>query len=93
MTHMVFFGYGFCAAALAPLLQARGWRLSATTRDADKAEAMQAQGITPILWPSDEAPLAAAALDGITHGLLSAAPTEQGDPILRQAGAALAAHS
>jgi nucleoside-diphosphate-sugar epimerase len=72
MTHMLFFGYGFCAAALAPDLAARGWQLSATCRDGEKAEFLKAQNITPILL--DGTALTPPQLSGVTHILLSAAP-------------------
>lgn len=91
MTHMMFFGYGFCAAALTPILQADGWRLSATTRDVQKAAELEARGITPLLWPADGVPFAA--LNGVTHALISAPPQEHGDPVLAQASAALAAQA
>lgn len=77
---MLFFGFGFCAAHLAPLLAEQGWQLKATTRDAKKADALGARGITPIVL--DGAPLTADDLDGIDHVLLSAAPTDTGDPAL-----------
>jgi nucleoside-diphosphate-sugar epimerase len=77
---MLFFGFGFCAAHLAPLLAEQGWQLKATTRDAKNADALGARGITPIVL--DGAPLTADDLDGIDHVLLSAAPTDTGDPAL-----------
>ena len=80
MGHMLFFGFGFCAKALAPLLRARGWQLSATCRDAEKQAALEAQGITPLFL--DSVPLTAAQLGGVSHILLSAAPDEDGDPAL-----------
>lgn len=80
MGHMLFFGFGFCAKALAPLLRARGWALSATCRDAEKQAALKAENISPLLLQG--APLSAAELAGVTHILLSAAPTEDGDPAL-----------
>lgn len=89
MGHMVFFGFGFCAQAMAPLLRARGWQLSATCRDDEKAAALKAQDITPLFL--DGAPLTAAQLDGVSHILLSAAPTEDGDPALPLLSDALAA--
>lgn len=87
--HILFFGYGFCAKTLAPLLAARGWRLSATCRDGEKQAALKAENITPLFL--DGAPLTAAQLDGITHILLSAAPDEEGDPALPLIKDALAA--
>ena len=89
MGHMLFFGFGFCAKALTPLLRARGWRLSATCRDDEKAAFLIAQDITPLRLTG--APLTAAQLDGVSHILLSAAPDEDGDPALPLLAQALAA--
>lgn len=89
MGHMLFLGFGFCAHALAPQLRARGWQLSATCRDDEKAASLKAQGITPLLL--DGAPLTAAQLNGISHILLSAAPNEDGDPAVPLLTEALAA--
>ena len=89
MGHMLFFGFGFCAKALAPLLRARGWQLSATCRDDEKAAFLSAQDITPLSLTG--APLTAAELDGVSHVLLSAAPDEDGDPALPLLTEALAA--
>jgi nucleoside-diphosphate-sugar epimerase len=80
MPHMLFFGFGFCAAHLAPDLQARDWQISATCRDADKAQDLAARGITPIRL--DETPLSAAQLNGVSHVLISAAPDADGCPAL-----------
>ena len=78
--HILFFGFGYCAQFLAPLLAAQGWHMSATCRDAEKAKRLAGQGITPLIL--DGAPLAADALDGVSHIVLSAAPDADGDPAL-----------
>lgn len=80
MPHMLFFGFGFCAKALAPLLKARGWALSASCRNSEQQAALAAQDISPLILTG--APLEPAQLTGVTHILLSAAPTEDGDPAL-----------
>ena len=77
---MLFFGFGFCAAHVAPILAAEGFALTATCRTAEKARQLQADGITPLLL--DGQPLSGDALAGIDHILLSAAPDETGDPAL-----------
>ena len=77
---MLFFGFGFCAAHVAPLLAAEGFALTATCRTAEKARQLQADGITPLLL--DGQPLSGEALAGIDHILLSAAPDETSDPAL-----------
>ena len=80
MGHMLFFGFGFCAKALAPLLRAHGWQLSATCRDDEKYDLLEAQGITPLKLINE--PIRPAQLAGVSHILLSAAPDENGDPAL-----------
>jgi len=78
--HLLFFGFGFCAEALAPHLAARGWQLSSTCRDSEKAARLAKQGIAPIIL--DGKVLPPNQLAGVSHILLSAAPTPQGDPAL-----------
>ena len=78
--HILFFGFGYCAQYVAPLLAAQGWHMSATCRDEEKAARLQGLGITPLML--DGAPLSPAALDGVSHIVLSAAPDATGDPAL-----------
>jgi len=73
------FGHGYSARALAARLLPQGWRIYGTTRDATKAEALRAEGITPLLWDADEL---TPALHEATHMLSSAGPTDEGDPVL-----------
>lgn len=78
MTKTVFtFGHGYTARALAQRLLPQGWRMIGTTRSAEGLGGIDAQGVTPLLWPGDTADL-----DGVTHLLISIAPTAQGDPVL-----------
>lgn len=73
------FGHGFSARALSRHLIPQGWRVIGTTRSAEKAEALQSEGVEPVIWPStDMTPHLAEA----THLLLSAAPDDEGDPVL-----------
>lgn len=76
---MLVFGHGYSAGALTPLLKARGWHVTGTTRE-DVAR-VAATGATALLWPgSDDAVRAA-----IPHAdaiLVSTAPTDAGDPVL-----------
>lgn len=78
--HILFFGFGYCAQYVAPLLAAQGWQMSASCRDEDKAKWLTDHAITPLML--DGTPLSAAALDGVSHILLSAAPSDDGDPAL-----------
>ena len=72
------FGHGYSAHALTRLLDDR-WRIIGTTRSEDKAAALLAEGVEPRIWPGADM---SAALDAATHLLISAAPTEAGDPVL-----------
>ena len=78
MKAMLFLGYGYCAATLAPLLLGQGWQVMGTIRDAAKADQMRAMGVTPILWPDE----AEAALQKASHIIASAAPLGGVDPFL-----------
>lgn len=76
---MLVFGHGYSAAFLTPLLRARGWQVTGTTRsDPDR---VAAAGAAPLVWPGEEERLRAeiAAADAI---LVGAAPGPQGDPVL-----------
>lgn len=85
MPTLLSFGHGYSARALVPLLP--GWRVVGTTRSAEKARALEAEGVEARLWPEDDlAPDIAAA----THLLSSVAPDEGGDPVLRDWGQAIA---
>ncbi|WP_137701031.1 SDR family oxidoreductase [Marimonas lutisalis] len=88
MTKTLFtFGHGYSASALARLLAPRGWRLYGTTRNPEKFDGIRAQGVTPVLWPgSDPRPF----LAEVTHLLLSAAPDENGDPVIAEFGSDIA---
>ena len=73
------FGHGFSARALTRLLLPEGWRVIGTTRSPDKAEALRAEGTEPVIWPGTDM---ASYLAEATHLLLSAAPDDDGDPVL-----------
>ena len=87
------FGLGFSAVTLARRLLARGWQVAGTTRSAEKAAALEAEGIAVL--PFDrERPLddPAGALAGATHLLSSAPPDADGDPVLECHGDDIAGH-
>lgn len=77
--HIMFFGFGFCAAALAPHLARDGWQMSATTRDQARAPALSEAGVTPLVlgdYASDMLDM-----DSYSHVLVSAPPAPDGsDP-------------
>ncbi|MEQ3625764.1 MAG: SDR family oxidoreductase [Celeribacter sp.] len=76
-------GHGYSARALARLLRPRGWRIIGTTRSAEKAAALEAEGVEPRIWPgadlSDDIAVA-------THILANAGPGSDGDPFLTAIG-------
>jgi nucleoside-diphosphate-sugar epimerase len=73
-------GHGYSASGLETRLLARGWQIIGTTRSDDKARAMQARGVTPLIWPGNPLPL-----DQATHLLTSIAPRGT-DPVLAAHG-------
>ena len=76
---MLVFGHGYSAGYLTPLLTAAGWRVTGTTRE--DISRVAAAGAAPLRWPGqeDEVRAALARADAV---LVSAAPTERGDPVL-----------
>ncbi|GAB4354038.1 MAG: SDR family oxidoreductase [Kiloniellaceae bacterium] len=84
------FGLGFSARALARRLLGAGWAVAGTTRSAEKAAALRAEGIEAFVFDRGH-PLPSAALAGTTHLLVSIAPDEAGDPALDVHGADIAA--
>ncbi|WP_298679208.1 SDR family oxidoreductase [uncultured Lentibacter sp.] len=80
-------GHGYSARALAQRLLPLGWQISGTTRSPEKFAALKAEGVTPRLFPGGDL---TEALDKATHLLVSAAPSENGDPFLAKYGSKLA---
>lgn len=76
---LISFGHGYSARALARILVPQGWTIFGTTRKAEKCAALEAEGVTPVLWPDGDL---SDALNQATHILMSAAPEEAGDPVL-----------
>ena len=73
--HLLFIGFGFCAAALAPLLAQNGWQISATLRDRSRASELAQKNITPLFPDTDWE------MDTYSHVLVSAPPARDGsDP-------------
>lgn len=92
MTNKLFcFGLGFSARLVADQLREEGWKIAGTTRTAEKAKQLTADGIEPFIF-SDDQPISdiKAALDGVTHVLISAPPGGQGDPVIHHHGGDLA---
>lgn len=91
MTHLFCFGFGYSARVLAGRLMRDGWRVTGTCRGDDKAAALEAQGITPLMFDGT-APIAGLGdhLDPGTHVLSSVPPDRDGDPVVRLHGEDLA---
>lgn len=81
-------GHGYSARALARALLPRGWHVIGTTRSAAGLDAVREQATDARLWPGDPVPL-----DEVTHLLVSIAPDERGDPVLRALGDEIAARA
>ncbi len=96
--HRLFcFGLGYTALALIDALGADGGdagagRVAGTCRGRDDAAALRDRGIEVIVFdgarPMEDA---ASALEGATHILVSIAPTDEGDVVLRHHGGDIAA--
>ena len=66
-------------------MRAKGWRVLGTTRGAEQADALRAQGFEMCLFAGDAPAMEAQqALEQATHVLVSVAPGHAGDPVLAQ---------
>ena len=83
------FGLGYVGQAFARALIARGWSVVGTTRGADRAEALRAEGIETV--DADDRAAMTAALTGVSAVLVTAPPTAEGCPGLEAVIPALAA--
>lgn len=79
-----FFGLGFSSRAAAEDLRARGRDIAGTVRSAEKAGRLSADGIEAVVFDGTApGPDVGRALENATHVVLSAAPGDDGDPVLR----------
>lgn len=84
-------GFGYCAAALAERLKAKGWAITGTGRSGAALEGIAAQGHAPVLFAGEDRSRALAqAIGEATHLLVSAPPGAEGDPLLIHHGEDLA---
>ena len=88
------FGYGYTARALARVLLPQGWGVIGTTRRPVSLAEIATTGATGLLWPAEKAKNGMdlgtdtdvdiyASLDSASHVLISAAPDQNGDPVLQ----------
>jgi nucleoside-diphosphate-sugar epimerase len=92
MTGRLFiFGLGYSGLEIARLARESGWQVAGTVRSADKAAALQAQGIETHRFDGTAPPAAglAAGLARATHILATIAPGSAGDRVLKQCISAL----
>ena len=78
MNHLLCFGFGFSAQALAARLDQKPWKISATSRSAEGIAKIEKQGFHGLLF---DGTLQIAS--DVTHLLISAPPDDMGDPVLR----------
>ena len=92
LSRLFCFGLGFSAEALARRLAPKGWSVAGTARDPANIRRLRAEGYEVCRFAGErgDAELAAA-LAGTTHLLLSISPGSEGDPVLRQYRAEIAA--
>jgi len=76
--HLLVFGPGYTAGHIMRRARREGWQVSATFRDAGKAEALEKEGVAPI--PFDDG--AYESTQPVTDILCSISPPEAGDPAL-----------
>ena len=81
-------GHGYSAGALSNLLyQEGGWRVFGTTRSNNRFAAISEASAKPLLWPGTDI---SAALREAQYLLVSAAPGENGDPVVSALGSLIA---
>ncbi len=89
--HLLCFGLGYSARALAFRLSRDGWRISGTSRTEDGVRAIDAEGWQGVAFDGLQLNDRLADLIGdATHVLLSVPPGERGDPVHCSAAQAMA---
>ena len=79
MKHLLCFGFGFSAQALAQKLDRAAWRVTGTTRNPESVVEITAHGFDGIVFDDLKA-----IPDSVTHILSSVPPDESGDAVLRK---------
>lgn len=91
MSHLLCFGLGYTAQALARLLVARGWRVAGTSRTDEAVAELRRQRFEAFVFNDQDAADVSKQLEAATHVVVSVAPDAQGDAVLRRFGKELAA--
>ncbi|AOF91142.1 SDR family oxidoreductase [Sinorhizobium sp. RAC02] len=90
MKHLLILGAGFSGKAIGETFRDAGFSVAGTTRSAEKAEALRALGVEPILYDGGAISEALAAdMARATHLVQSIAPGKDGDPLFRTESPAL----
>jgi dTDP-4-dehydrorhamnose reductase len=84
MNHILFFGFGFSAQALAQRLDRSTWKVSGTSRSDEGVAAIEAQGFRGLRFDG----LSAIPSD-VTHIVSSVPPDDSGDPVIQKFGGEL----
>ena len=80
--HLLCFGFGFSARALAQSLPRDQWMITGTSRSAEGCEQIERLGFAAAQF-NDDTPLDLSHLDRVTHVVLSVPPGKTGDPVLK----------
>jgi nucleoside-diphosphate-sugar epimerase len=91
-SHLFCFGLGYSARALYRRLTGSGWAVTGTCRSAESQAELHEAGLSAVLFDRNR-PVDAAALDGVTHLLVSVPPDTAGDPVLAIHGGDIASLS
>ena len=94
MPHLLCFGLGYTATALAARLAREGWTISATSTTPEGTARIAVLGYDAHLFDGAgyaPAPALAAAIHAATHAVTSAPPIDAGDPVLIRCAAEIAA--
>lgn len=82
--HLLILGAGFSGKAIGDVFRGAGFTISGTTRSAEKAGALRALGIEPIVYDGGAiSDTLAADMAHATHVVQSIAPGKDGDPLFR----------
>lgn len=87
--HLLCFGFGFSARALAAILPKDEWTITGTSRSVQGCEKIRALGFEATVF-NDDTPVQSSFLDGISHVVVSVPPGKTGDPVLKLHGSHLA---
>ena len=83
------FGFGYCAAALARSLMAKGWEVAGTSRHIPRRREMERLGIKAYDFPDERL---TEDLAQYSHLLCSVGPIKLGDTVINHYGDAIANH-